>query len=336
MNAAATDTHRQIARYRSLVQVIAALSRHVRTEELLRAMHRQVQALFASPVTLLARPTADGGWAVQTLESDSFSEQRLGPRRDGLLERVVTDRMRLENDLPAYLHREGLTVVRVHYRADLPHTMSWMGVPLRAADEVLGVLSVQSYALDAFTPEDLEFLELLGVQLGIVMENAALHEQLQREANTDPLTGLLNRRQFVAQVTAALSVPGPATLAVMDVQKFKRINDELGHAAGDAVLRGVAEAMLALTATRGQAFRLGGDEFALLLPTGVDEAAQQVQVLLDRVAHLTLPARPFLNVGLAACWPQDTAHDWLRRADARMYAAKQGRVHLRPTPEDTP
>ena len=92
-----------------------------------------------------------------------------------------------------------------------PHTMSWMGVPLRTGTTVLGVLSVQSYALDAFTPEDLEFLELLAVQLGIVMENAALHEQLEREANTDPLTGLLNRRAFLARTgvgTAALGLGG--------------------------------------------------------------------------------------------------------------------------------
>ncbi len=322
------DIQRQIARYRSLVQVIAALSRHVRTEDLLRTMHRQVQALFASPVTLLARPTPEGGWAVQTLESEVMSEQWLGPRRDGLLERVLSGSLRLENDLPAYLQRERLTVVRVHFRADLPHTLSWMGVPLRAGSEVLGVLSVQSYALDAFTPEDLEFLELLGVQLGIVLENAALHEQLEREANTDPLTGLLNRRQFVTQAQAALERPGAVTLAILDVQEFKRINDELGHAAGDEVLRGVGEALLDLTAARGQAFRLGGDEFALLLPCDEPQAQRQVAALMTAVGQLTLPASPFLNVGLAVGAPQESLHDWLRRADARMYAAKRARTHV--------
>lgn len=328
-----TDARRQIARYRSLVQVIAALSRHVRTEELLRTMHQQVKALFASSVTLLARPTPEGGWAVQTLESDVITEQWLGPRQDGLLERVVAGRVRLENDLPAYLERERLTVVRVHYRPDLPHTMSWMGVPLRTGTTVLGVLSVQSYALDAFTPEDLEFLELLAVQLGIVMENAELHEQLEREANTDPLTGLLNRRQFVLRMTEALRRPGAVTLAVMDVQQFKRVNDELGHAAGDEVLRGVAETLLDLTAARGQAFRLGGDEFALLLPCGEAQAQEQLGLLLSRLERRALPARPFLNVGLAASQDGESVHDWLRRADSRMYAAKHDHRHLLPLPE---
>ena len=231
------DIQRQIARYRSLVQVIAALSRHVRTEDLLRTMHRQVQALFASPVTLLARPTPEGGWAVQTLESDVITEQWLGPRQDGLLERVLSGSLRLENDLPAYLQRERLTVVRVPFRADLPHTLSWMGVPLRAGSEVLGVLSVQSYALDAFTPEDLEFLELLAVHLSIALENAALHERVDQEAHTDPLTGLWNRRRFTQRGEAALNAAQSGserfTLAIMDLQDFKGLLSPLQITAQD-------------------------------------------------------------------------------------------------------
>lgn len=335
MNPLDTDSTRQIARYRSLVQVIAALSRTARTEDLLRSMHQQVQALFASPVTVLARPTPGGGWSVQTLEIDVISEQWIGPRPDGLLERVVTGRVTLENDLPTYLEREGLTVVRVHYRADLPHTLSWMGVALRAGGEVLGVLSVQSYERDAFTPEDLEFLNLLGVQLGIVLENAALHERLAREANTDPLTGLLNRRQFALRGEEARRTSGEWTLAVLDVQDFKRVNDRLGHAAGDAVLRGIGEALLDLTATRGEAFRLGGDEFALLLPVGPERAAALLRAGLEVLSARDLPDVPFVNVGLAGRRADESLMDWMRRADRHMYAAKRARAHLIMFPEET-
>lgn len=328
MTFSTTDAQRQIARYRSLVQVTAALARHVRTEELLRAMHVQVQALFASPVTLLARLTPGGGWNCQTLESHHTFEQWLGPREDGLLERVLAGRLRLENNLPEYLARERLTVVRVHYRADLPHPLSWMGVPLHVSGEVAGVLSVQSYELNAFTPEDLEFLDLLAVHLGIALENAALHEQLALEASTDPLTGLLNRRQFTLRGEAALRAPGPQALAVLDVQAFKAINDEWGHGVGDAVLRGVADVLLDLTATRGEAFRLGGDEFALLLPGPLEEATARVRDALAGAAGRVWPVVPFLNVGLAAAECGEALSEWVRRADARMYAAKRRRLHL--------
>ncbi|WP_158263746.1 GGDEF domain-containing protein [Deinococcus arcticus] len=326
-----TDAQRQIARYRSLVQVTAALARHARTPDLLRTMHVEVQRLFAMPVTLLARRTPGGGWHCLTLESHNMAEQVLAPRRDGLLERVLGGTLRLENDLPAYLQREGLGVVRVHYRHDLPHTMSWMGVPLQVGHEDIGVLSVQSYDLHAFGPEDLEFLELLGIHLSVALENAALHEQIEREARTDPLTGLANRRHFTEQVEATLRRTArgePCTLAVLDVQEFKAFNDTYGHLAGDQVLEGLA-ALLRNLGEGSSAFRLGGDEFAALLPVDRAGAEAQVDEFLACVAAAPwpVPAAPRVNVGLAPVWPGATLSDWLREADARMYRAKRRRTH---------
>ncbi|MBZ9750055.1 sensor domain-containing diguanylate cyclase [Deinococcus sp. HMF7604] len=330
MTTSTADAQRQIARYRSLVQVTAALARHARTPDLLRTMHAQVQALFATPVTLLARRLPGGGWHCLTLESDSLDEQNLPPRTDGLLERVLNGQLRLQNDLRAYVAREGLKVVRVHFRHDLPHTLSWMGVPLHVGDEEVGVLSVQSYDLDAFTDEDLEFLELLGVHLSIALENAALHEQVQREANTDPLTGLPNRRTLTGRVQDALGSGQPHTLAVMDVQDFKSINDGHGHPVGDEVLIGVASLLGDLVRTAGFVCRLGGDEFAALLPWPQTESEARLADFLDRVAAFSwpVPQAPRLNVGAVAAWPGATLSDWLRQADARMYSAKRQRVQL--------
>ncbi len=332
------DAQRQIARYRSLVQVTAALARHARTPDLLRTMHVEVQRLFAMPVTLLARRTPEGGWHCLTLESHNMAEQVLAPRRDGLLERVLGGTLRLENDLPAYLQREGLGVVRVHFRHDLPHTMSWMGVPLQVGGEDVGVLSVQSYDLHAFVPEDLEFLELLGVHLSVALENAALHERIEREARTDPLTGLANRRHFTEQAQATLrrcAHGQPCTLAVVDVQEFKVINDTYGHLAGDQVLVGLA-GLLRDLGPGSHAFRLGGDEFAALLPLPLPRAEAQLDDLLGQVAAAAwpVPQPPRLNVGLAAAWPGATLSEWLREADARMYRAKRRRTPRLLDPEE--
>ncbi|MFT2721770.1 GGDEF domain-containing protein [Deinococcus sp. A31D244] len=331
MNDHATDSHRQIARYRSLIQVTAVLSRHVRTDELLRAMHAQVRVLFDTPVTLLALRTPQGGWHCLTLESNNLSEQFIGLRSDGLLERVLEGRLRLENDLPAYLERERLGVVRVHHRSDLPSTLSWMGVPLQAG-AVTGVLSVQSYVLNAFTPEDLEFLELLGVHLSIALENATLHERVEREAHTDPLTGLWNRRRFTERSEAALlgvRRGEPHTLAVMDLQDFKRVNDEFGHDVGDQVLVQVGQMLDRLTLDGGHVFRLGGDEFAALMPSREAEALRGVQDLLDELRdQVWAVPTPRLNVGLAPAYPDDSVSEWVRRADARMYSAKRQRQQL--------
>ncbi|WP_309572417.1 sensor domain-containing diguanylate cyclase [Deinococcus sp.] len=327
---ASTDLHRQIARYRALVHVAATLARSVRTEELVRSVHREARTLFTAPLTLLATRTPDGGWATRTLEGDTSVNERVQPRDDGLLERVLDGKLRLENDLEAYLHREQLPVFRLNADSGRPITRSWMGVPLRPDSAPPSVLSVQSDVSGAFTPEDLEFLELLGVHVSVALENAALHERVEHEARTDPLTGLLNRRAFTAQVGAALAGSHAATLVVMDVQDFKVINDTHGHHVGDEVLRGLGAALVALAAGSGHVFRLGGDEFAALLPGDQDAARQRVKVFLSdmQTRAWPTPEAPHVNVGLAGALLDDTLSDWVRRADHRMYAAKRQRVHL--------
>lgn len=333
------DLNRQIARYRSLVQVAATLARTVRTEELVHAVHRQARELFSAPMTLMARRAPDGGWFTRTLEGDQIIDERVQPRPDGLLERVLADQLRLENDLEAYLRREGLEVFRLNAAAGRPITRSWMGVPMRPDSAPEAVLSVQSYEPGAFTPEDLEFLELLGIHLSIALENAALHERVEREARTDPLTGLLNRRAFTLHGEARLPevrAGRAVTLAVMDVQDFKRVNDMHGHHIGDEVLSGLGGVLGDLTARAGQTvqgahvFRLGGDEFAALLPCPAGGARAWIRELLEAVGNRDwpIPLAPTVNVGLAEAQANDTLSDWVRRADRSMYAAKRQRVHL--------
>ena len=328
-----TDLSRQIARYRSLVQVAATLARTVRTDELVHAVHRQARQLFSAPITLMARRAPDGGWFTRTLEGDQTIDERVQPRADGLLERVLANQLRLENDLEGYLRREGLDVFRLNAASGRPITRSWMGVPMRPDSAPDAVLSVQSDEPGAFTPEDLEFLELLGVHLSIALENAALHERVEHEARTDPLTGLLNRRAFTLHGEARLPevrAGGAVTLAVLDVQDFKSINDRHGHHVGDEVLSGLGSVLGAMTSETGHAFRLGGDEFAALLPCPAEVARAQVREFLMAVQTRSWPTAeaPTVNVGLAAAEATDTLSDWVRRADRSMYAAKRQRVHL--------
>lgn len=327
------DLARQIARYRSLVQVAAVLARSIRTNDLVHAVHLQARELFTAPVTLLATRGPDGSWMTRTLEGDTSVDEYVAPRHDGLLERVLDGRLRLENDLGAYLRREQLAVFRLNAASGRPITRSWMGVPLRPDSAPHAVLSVQSDQVGAFTAEDLEFLELLGLHVSIALENAALHERVEREAHTDPLTGLPNRRAFTAQVAATLnaaSQPPAATLVVMDVQDFKRINDTHGHQVGDEVLHGLGEALMVCAAPPAHAFRLGGDEFAVLLPGNADAGQQWVHAFLHdlRLRPWSIPDAPYVNAGLAEVRAGDTLSDWVRRADHRMYAAKRQRAHL--------
>jgi diguanylate cyclase (GGDEF)-like protein/PAS domain S-box-containing protein len=165
-----------------------------------------------------------------------------------------------------------------------------------------------------------------------VTDRKRLESELTRQALHDPLTGLANRALFHDRVAHALARAGrrPASTAVLylDLDDFKRVNDTLGHAAGDALLVAVAERLL--NATRGcdTVARLGGDEFAVLLDHVPDEGAG---VVVERVlAALARPVAvglerlvPRGSLGLAYATPDMTADDLVRDADVAMYHAKR-------------
>jgi diguanylate cyclase (GGDEF)-like protein len=140
------------------------------------------------------------------------------------------------------------------------------------------------------------------VFLVVVLLVAALRTDADRQGElgrTDPLTGLANTRAFYETAEAArrsLERTGrPLTLAYLDVDDFKEVNDRLGHVAGDDVLRRTAAAVASSVRAVDTVARLGGDEFAVLLPeTGADEAA----VVLERVRRTVQDALPVDGVGL--------------------------------------
>jgi len=179
----------------------------------------------------------------------------------------------------------------------------------------------------------LEALALFARQAETAIVSAQQMEQLRVLADQDPLTGLPNRRAFMRdlehEVERARRYGRPLTLAIGDVDRFKQINDTLGHPAGDRALCAVADTLRAgLRGTDG-AYRLGGDEFALLLPeTTYEEAGEVVRRLY--VAFRETAPDPFadlqMGAGLATL-PADglDAETLIRRADAALYEYKRRR-----------
>jgi len=327
-----TSTDAKVTRYRLLVELMAVLVSTHRVDSVLEALHERVGTLFHAPVTLLALRQPDGAWNCLTLEGHNTHRKTLAASADGLLERALRGELTYTNELLTYAERSGLVLRRLDPDSALPFTRSWMGVPLLMDGQATGVLSIQSYAPGDFSDDDLEFLQLLSTHLGIAMENAYLRERLEKEARTDALTGLGNRRSFVYSGERALASGDPVTLAVMDVQRFKAINDALGHPAGDAVLVHIGALLHEHALPDAQAFRLGGDEFALLLHDPHGPAYARVQAFLQHVGHAPwpVPVPVRLNVGLAEHRAGGTFEQLVRNADRRMYDAKLRGVQLDP------
>jgi diguanylate cyclase (GGDEF)-like protein len=150
-------------------------------------------------------------------------------------------------------------------------------------------------------------------------------------ANTDALTGLANRRMLDNQLTTVVnSQPNAvATLALLDIDLFKSVNDNYGHQTGDDVLRRVAELMEVSLNDHGLCARYGGEEFALFASTGdwkkIATAIEDFRVRLgrSRIVSVDNDRSITFSCGLAARQPEESLAAWIERADKALYAAKQ-------------
>ena len=174
-------------------------------------------------------------------------------------------------------------------------------VPLAASGRTLGVLEiVGNESARPWDRDEIEFCETLATQAAITLQHAQLFERVRFMADHDALTGLANPRVFHRKAAAAERAAHrhgtPLGVLVMDVDDFKRLNDEHGHAHGDRVLRRTAAILCQHTRRTDTAGRLGGDELALLLPRTNGDAAGTIA---ERLAQAFEREGFAMSIGLA-------------------------------------
>jgi diguanylate cyclase (GGDEF)-like protein len=204
--------------------------------------------------------------------------------------------------------------------------------PLTVHGRATGVLSAHRLEPNAFTEADLNLLTVVARYLAGAVEVARLHEQLRELAATDALTGLANRRSFLDRLTVEMArlrrAGGVLSVAILDLNGLKVINDTHGHAAGDGALTRVAQMLTRSIRVSDLAARFGGDEFTLLLP---DTTKDQAEEILQRIGitRVVVPDARGGDLPLTfswgiSTWPDDgaDAEGLLQAADARLYMMK--------------
>jgi diguanylate cyclase (GGDEF)-like protein len=212
--------------------------------------------------------------------------------------------------------------------ANLPRAA--LVVPLRIAEGAIGSLSAVTRANPpAFPPETADALEAIAVRAGPALANARRFVDATRLAELDSLTGLANRRVFhellAREVARSRRYGRRLALIVLDLDDFKRINDRVGHLAGDAVLAEVGRRIRGCVRSTDIGCRVGGDEFAVILPESTRGDADHLAARIERaVAGEPIAKAGTLKVsaGVAELSPDDTASDLFERADEDLYQAK--------------
>jgi len=203
--------------------------------------------------------------------------------------------------------------------------------PVLVNQDVVGVLA--GGRATPFTLEEREIFQIIVLQAAAALKNLAHFEQMKFLATRDALTGLYNQRYFwevlADEVNRSRRYRSSLSLLFLDLDHFKQVNDNYGHAIGDAVLQQVSRIIQQSIRGSDQFFRYGGEEFAIILPqTSKKRAAHLAERLRQHLADHSLDLngqhlRVTISIGVSALKGKMTPEDLLQRADDSLYRAKQ-------------
>ena len=311
------------------------------------------EAVAGTILDQMARLVAADGAALLLAEADG--RLRLADGRGPfaldatLFDGIAPSDFSLTREMARTLRPFLVSDIPAHFGGAAPAAYGWLGsviaVPLAAGGRLLGAALLGARAHAAYTPEDAAAAAALARHAAIALRNAQAHAAMAKAAETDPLTGLPNRRALMdrlrREIERAKRYDHLIGLLFFDLDRFKAINDTHGHQFGDRVLRELAQIAGRSVRSIDLVARYGGEEFVAVLP---ETDGAQALIVAERLRRNVMRHAFILPSGAAvpatisigvAVYPGSAAtlDDLLRAADAALYQAKadgRNRVHAAP------
>ncbi len=319
------------ARLGALNRVAVALTSSLQLQELLDEIMRRGVALTDAKAACIAFYDEAAGrfkeWITHGLSEHFVKNMAFRP--GGLADETFTaGTYVLSNDWPETRHK----LSKLAYEESLK---CFICLPLTSHDRRLGVVYFYRTDRDTFTPGEIELLATFAALAAGAIENARLYARTQEQARTDALTGLDNRHEFRRrldeEIERARRHDHSVSLLMLDLDRFKQINDTYGHLAGDEALCAVAARIRIEIRPTDRAARYGGEEFVVILPEtpaeGARVAAERVRRALNDAPIRLADGRAIgltVSIGVA-CYPDDAGdpQEIVERADQALYVAKE-------------
>jgi diguanylate cyclase (GGDEF)-like protein len=320
-----TLERRRAAQLRAINEIAQQMNAVLDLRELLNQVCPLIQQAFhVSHVSILVKQEEDLVLIASKGDLTSLLEEGclIPPEAQPCERAFATGKTVIENDVKKY----------ADYVAICRESVSRISIPLVSFGQVLGMLALDSSSLRSFSEDEVHPLESVAGICATAIQNAHYVDRVKQLAYLDGLTGIFNRRYFelrmAEEIERARRFDNSMSIVMIDIDHFKRLNDEFGHLLGDEVLRQVSSIFNQHLRKTDVVCRYGGEEFAILLsqtdPHYVLKIAEKLRKAIESWQFPGVPQPVTISAGTATYPTHGTTRDELvKAADAALYAAKQ-------------
>ena len=316
-------------------RIAFSLSTSLHIDRILRQILSQLSKLFpiaVGEITLLKDNDSNISYVIK---NHAIVRSYTGAAANRLSRRYIKEVVHAKK--PVVIERNGMSKRILDIRLPNEEVSDLVIFPIKSKNTVLGTLAVSSEKGKHLNSEDLGLIDSIMNMIGPTLENSQLYTRIKSLSDTDGVTSLYNRRyigsRFERELSRAVRHNHTISIAMIDVDKLKMINDNLGHLAGDKALKLIATALIAACRKTDIVGRFGGDEFLVILP---ETDLMQTKVVAGRIAvqvgnlevfdpeMIKMAIKPTVSIGVASYDGCNRNYkDLIHQADNNMYLAKR-------------